>query len=130
MTPELLSLILLAFLALALPLFYSALYGRQIGLKGLLGSRENVPEPTGIAGRGFRAHRNLLENLLPYTIVVLIAHAFGISNGYTAAAAYAFLGARLAHAFAYIAGVAGLRSLAYNLGVAATLVILAQILAK
>jgi uncharacterized MAPEG superfamily protein len=112
MTPELLSLVLLALLALALPLFYAGLYARQIGVKGLLGPRENVPEPTGLAGRGARAHRNLLENLVPYGAVVLTAHALGLSNGTTVAAAYVFLAARLIHTVAYLAGIAGIRTLA------------------
>jgi uncharacterized MAPEG superfamily protein len=130
MTPELLSLVLLALFAPALTLFYSGLYGRQIGLGGILGPREDVPEPKGLAGRGLRAHRNLLENLVPYAIAVLVAHALGVSNAYTVGAAWAFLGARLVHAFAYLAAIKGLRSLAYNVGVAATLVILVEILLK
>ena len=130
MTPELLTLVLLALVAMSLPLLYASLYGGQVGIKGLLGPRDNVPEPTGLAGRGLRAHRNLLENLVPYAIAVLVAHALGVSNTYTVAAAWVFLAARLVHAFAYLGAIAGLRSLAYNVGVVATLVILVEILMK
>jgi uncharacterized MAPEG superfamily protein len=130
MTPEIRSLVLLAVLALVLPLFYSFLYGKQVGPAGLLGSRESVPEPVGLAGRGLRAHRNLLENLAPYTIAILVAHVLGVSNGTTVTAAYVFLGARLVHALAYLANIPVVRTLAYNAGVVATLVIAVQILMR
>jgi len=130
MTPELLTLVLLTLLALALPLFYAGLYGQQIGVKGLMGPREGVPEPAGLAGRGLRAHRNLLENLVPYAVAVLVARALGVSNAYTVGAAWVFLAARLLHPVAYLSGVGPLRTVAYNTGLIATLVILVQILVK
>ncbi|WP_027133321.1 MAPEG family protein [Geminicoccus roseus] len=127
MTFELLTLPLLALLCLALPFVYGPARARQVGGKALLGNRENLPPPDGVAGRGLRAHQNLIENLVPYAIVVLAAHAAGVSNTVTAIAAGVFLAARLVHAACYVAGITLARSVAYFAGVAATLVILVQL---
>jgi len=128
MSIELLTVVICALLCLALPLFYSAIYARQVGFSTISGNRDSVPEPQGTAGRALRAHRNLIENLVPYAAVVLVAHAIGVSNSVTAGAAMVFLGARVVHALSYIAGIVGLRTVAWNVGVAATVVIGVQVL--
>jgi uncharacterized MAPEG superfamily protein len=127
MTTELFTLVALAILCLVLPGIYGSLRTRQVGLTPLLGNREGVPPPTGAAGRGFRAHQNLIENLVPYAIAVLTAHALGISNGVTAGAAIVFLIARLIHAASYIAGITIVRTLAYAVGLLATIAIMTQL---
>jgi len=48
------------------PLTASVKASEQVGLPGVSGNREDVPEPTGAAGRGLRAHQNLIENLVPF----------------------------------------------------------------
>lgn len=123
MSIELMTLVVCAFLSLALPLFYGALYSRQVGMATVTGNRENAPEPQGVAGRALRAHRNLIENLVPYAAVVLAVHAQGISNAYTVGAAWVFLVARIVHTLSYVGGVTGLRTLAWNVGLVATVVI-------
>ncbi len=128
MTIELWSLALSALLCLLLPFIYVALYQKQVGLAGVSGNRDDVPEPTGAAGRGLRAHRNLLENLVPFAVVVLIAHATHVENRATVFGALLFLGARVVHAAAYLLGIRGIRTLAYVAGVAGSLSILAQLL--
>ena len=127
MTIELWILVAAAGLALALPLLYAPLYQRQVGRAVLQGNREGAPEPTGAAGRGLRAHRNLLENLLPFAIAVLAAHAAGVSNHLTIAGAWLFLGARFTHAASYVAGITGLRTAAYLAGLAGTVLVFAQL---
>lgn len=123
MTIELYALLAASVLCLLLPMIYGPLYARQVGGAGLAGNRENLPEPTGAAGRGLRAHRNLIENLVPFAAVVFVAYAFAVSTPATQWAATAFLAARIVHAASYIAGIKILRTLAYAVGVAATLVI-------
>lgn len=123
MSTELMTLVVCAFLCLVLPLLYGTLYSRQVGMATVTGNRESAPEPQGVAGRALRAHRNLVENLVPYAAVVLAVHAQGISNAYTVGAAWVFLIARLVHAFSYIGGITGLRTLAWNVGLLATVVI-------
>lgn len=54
--------------------------------------------------RAYRAHQNLLEQLLPFGLLVLILDSvdgFNVVTGWTAAV---FLGLRLAHAVGYITG--------------------------
>lgn len=128
MSIELMTLLVCALLCLALPLFYSTIYAQQVGFKTVAGNRDGAPEPSGVAGRAQRAHRNLIENLVPYAAVILVAHSLGVSNTYTVAAALVFLVARVVHALSYIGGVVGVRTLAWNAGVIATIVIDAQAL--
>lgn len=54
--------------------------------------------------RAFRAHLNLLEQFLPFAVVVLVAHLAAVSNAVTVWASVAFLGLRLVHAVWMIAG--------------------------
>ena len=127
MTTELWILVAATVLCLALPLVYMPLYARQAGPAAISGNREDAPTATGAAGRGSRAHRNLLENLLPFAIAILAAHAIGISDTLTLAGAWLFLAARVVHALAYIAGITGVRTLAYVAGLAGTILILTQL---
>lgn len=127
MTIEICSLLVLAAVCLVLPFIHGALYKRQVGAAGLIGNRENLPKPEGAAGRGARAHSNLVENLVPYTAVVLAAQAAGVSNRVTATAAIVFVVARVLHAAFYLLGITGLRTLAYVAGVVATAVIGVQV---
>jgi uncharacterized MAPEG superfamily protein len=128
MNTELTCLAASGVLCLALPLVYVALYQKQVRFPGVSGNREDVPKPTGAAGRGLRAHRNLIENLVPFAIAVMLAHAAGVSNARTVAGAEIFPGARLVHAATYFLGVTGIRTLAYIAGVVGTALIFIQLI--
>lgn len=128
MTIELFSLVATAALLLVLALISGALYGKQIGNKALGGNRENLPAATGAAGRAQRAHRNLIENALPFAIVVLIAHVMQISTFVTQAAALVFLSARLLHALVYIVGITRIRTPIWFAGVAANFAVAVPLL--
>lgn len=71
-----------------------------------------------VAQRAYRAHLNLLEQFLPFAVVVLIAHLAGVSTGVTVAASAAFFWLRVLHAVGYIAGFAKmpLRPLVFSAG--------------
>src|SRR5260370_40854842 len=97
MNTELTCLAASGVLCLALPLVYVALYQKQVGFPGVSGNRDDVPEPPGAAGRGRRAHRNLIENLVPFAIAVMLAHAAGASTCSTPPRAHHFLCARAVH---------------------------------
>lgn len=56
--------------------------------------------------RAFRAHQNLIETLMPFAIMVLIAHVANISKSVTVGASIAFLVLRIIHAFGMISGLA------------------------
>lgn len=56
--------------------------------------------------RAWRAHLNLIEQFLPFAVIVLIAHLQGVSTGVTVWASVAFFWIRMAHAAGMITGVA------------------------
>ena len=56
---------------------------QQHGLTTLAGNRENIGSTSGWAGRAQRAHRNMLENLVLFAVLVIVAHIAGISNELT-----------------------------------------------
>mgnify|MGYP000265357790 FL=1 len=135
MTYELFILLLNALICLGLPWIYNYAYAKQPGVGGkrLMGNRDMLPERTGIAARGLRAHQNQLENLVPFAIIVLCAHVIGASNTVTIICATLFLIARIAHAGFYIAGITrlrgvnGVRSIAYFISLFSMLVYAAQL---
>lgn len=92
------------------------------------GNRETEPAFPAWIARGDRAQKNLLENLVHFAPVVLVAHVAHKTNAVTAVAALAYLGARVAHGLLYLAGVQGLRSAAFLAGVGAELAIVSQLL--
>ena len=127
MSPELFTLVTLSILAILLPPVYLFEYTRNVGVKPMLGNRDGLPERTGLAARGTRAHANLIENLVPYAGVVLSAQAMGISNQVTQYAAIMFLIARLVHAASYLAGITFVRTIAYYAGIIANIAIATQL---
>ncbi|MFH1805211.1 MAG: MAPEG family protein [Pseudomonadota bacterium] len=127
MTYELWILVTCALLGLLFPFVYNWHYGRQVGGKALLGNRDNLPERIGVAARGYRAHQNHLENLLPFAIVVLVINQAGISNAITIFGAVLFLIARIVHATTYIAGIPGPRPVAWFAGLIGTLLVASQL---
>jgi len=82
----------------------------QVGLPALAGNREGLPEIKGWGGRAARAHRNMLENLVLFAVLVLVAVAAGKTNSTTLLGAQIFLYARLAYAVVYVAGIPWLRT--------------------
>lgn len=56
--------------------------------------------------RADRAHLNLIEQFVPFAALILLANQMGISNGWIAGAALAFLVIRLTHALGMITGLA------------------------
>jgi uncharacterized MAPEG superfamily protein len=127
MTIELTCLLIVA---LALPvttILATGFYARQVGTAALVGNREHLPAHEGLAGRARRAHANLLENALPFAVVVLIAHQLGISNAWTSIGALVFVVARLVHFASYAAGITVVRTLAFYAGLFATFAMAAQL---
>lgn len=92
-----------------------------MGMKTIMGNRENVPAMTGWVGRAQRAHANAVENLLPFAVIAIAVQLANVSNGLSQTAALIFLVARLIHGITYFAGVQGARTLAWNAGFAATI---------
>ncbi len=69
---------------------------------------ENRPHDPGTltpwVHRAFRAHLNLLEQFLPFAVVVIVAHLAEVSNAVTVWASVIFLALRLVHAVWMISG--------------------------
>ncbi len=83
------------------------------GVKVAAGNRQDVPELPEWANRAARAHRNMLENAIPFAALVLVADAAGVRNEETAAGATQFFWARVAYAAIYVAGIPYLRTVAF-----------------
>jgi uncharacterized MAPEG superfamily protein len=82
----------------------------QVGLPALAGNREGLPPFTGWVGRAYRAHHNMLESLVLFAALVLIAVVSGKTNATTLLGAQIFVWARLAYAAVYLAGIPWLRT--------------------
>ncbi len=69
-----------------------------------------------------------MENIGPFAILVLVAHALGLSNGMTVLGAQLFFWARVAQTVIMFAGIPWLRTAAFAAGLIGNLLILGQIL--
>jgi uncharacterized MAPEG superfamily protein len=99
----------------------------KVGLMALVGNREGLPALTGWGGRATRAHRNMLENLVLFAALVLVAVAAGKTNDMTLLGAQLFFWARLAYAAIYVAGIIWVRTAAWAVSMAGLIVIFAQL---
>ena len=99
----------------------------QFSLAVLVGNRETPVEGKGWVGRAQRAHRNMLESLLPFAALVLLANAAAVSNDATVLGAQLFLFGRIAYALIYIAGVTWVRTIAWTVSLFGMLMILWQV---
>ena len=98
------------------------------GLAWGLGNRDRpLPEVPAWSARARRAHTNMVENLAPFAIVVLIAHVTGRTNAMTALGAQLFFWGRLAHAATYMAGLVPWRTLAFGVAWVGTLLVFQQL---
>lgn len=110
MKPELVWLLWAVALAFAQMLIAVSGATLQAGLPALAGNREGLPAFTGWAGRAYRAHRNMLESLVLFAALVLVAVLTDKTNATTLLGAQLFFWARLAYAGIYLAGIPWLRT--------------------
>ena len=127
MTPELVYLVWSAALTLVLAAIAVSGATLEVGLPRLAGNRENMPEMPGWAGRAARAHRNMLENLVLFAILVFAARIANVSNAMTLLGAQLFFFGRVAHAALYLAGIPWLRTGAWVVSVIGLLLIFLQL---
>jgi uncharacterized MAPEG superfamily protein len=128
MTPDLQMLVWSAALFLVQMVVAASGSQGQVGLPALAGNREDLPPITGWAGRARRAHANMLENLVVFAIVVLVAKVTGKADAMTALGAALFFWGRLAYAVIYVAGVPWLRTAAWAVSLAGIVIIFSQLL--
>jgi uncharacterized MAPEG superfamily protein len=99
----------------------------QVGLPMLAGNREGMPALTGWPRRAERAHHNMLESLVLFAALVLIAVVANKTNSATLLGAQLFFWARLAYAIVFIAGIAWLRTLVWFASIVGLVIIFFQL---
>lgn len=117
MGPELKYLLFSVVLTFVQVLIAAAAANQVVGLTTLAGNRDDLPSYTGFAGRAKRAHLNMLENLVLFSALVLIAVAAQKTNATTAMGALIFFWARLIYAVVYLLGIPWLRTLVWFVSV-------------
>lgn len=127
MTIELMMLVLSAGLLMLILLLQGGVGILSNGLMAQAGSRDNLPEKTLLHARVTRLRDNMMENLLMFAPVVLVAQAVGVSNGITVLGAQLFFFARLAHAVIYLAGWPVIRPLPFAVALVGILMIASQL---
>ena len=127
MKPELMLLAWAVVLTLAQMLVAATGSAAQYGVMPLFGNREGLAPLTGWAGRAYRAHHNMLENLVLFAALVLIAVVSNKTNPTTLLGAQIFLWARVAYALIYLAGIPWLRTLTWLVSVIGLVLIFLQL---
>jgi uncharacterized MAPEG superfamily protein len=117
--------VLLAFVQV---LIAAASANQVVGLNTLAGNREGMADLTGFAGRARRAHLNMIENMVLFTALVLVAAVAGKANAMTAMGALIFFWARLIYAVIYLLGIPWLRTLAWAVSVIGMVMIALQLI--
>jgi len=84
------------------------------GLASALGNRENLSTPSAVAERADRAAKNMVENLVLFAVLLLAASMAGASPADVAVPSAIFIGARIAYAPLYWAGVKYFRTVAWG----------------
>lgn len=129
MTRELAFLAATATLCALLFATYGVAQLRHWGLRTSIGNREDPPPPLPPwASRAARAHSNLVENLGPFAVLVLVSHLALGPNPETAVGATVFFCARVVHVVAYALGIPLIRTLAFFSGLGAEALILSELL--
>jgi uncharacterized MAPEG superfamily protein len=127
-TTDLWMLVASAVLCLLIP--YVALVGLVRTPGGMAWGFGNRDAPLAVPAwveRVRRAHANMVENLAPFAVLVLVTHVTGKANGATALGAELFFAGRLAHLLVYAAGIPVVRTLAFGLALAGEILILTQL---
>jgi len=117
MKPELTYLLFSVLLTFVQVLIAAAAANQVVGLTTLAGNREDVPAMTGFAGRARRAHLNMIENMVLFSILVLVAVIANKTNATTAMGALIFFWGRLIYAVIYLLGIPWLRTVAWFVSV-------------
>ena len=98
------------------------------GLVDTVGYPDSPPDVPVWSARIKKAHANLVENLLPFGVLVLVAHVGGMANEATALGATLFFWSRVAHAIVYTVGIPWLRTVAFFGGVVGQVMIFIAII--
>jgi uncharacterized MAPEG superfamily protein len=128
MTPDLTYLVWAVALTIVQLLVAVVGASTQFAIPVLVGNREAAIEGRGWVGRAQRAHRNMLESLVLFAALVLVAHVSGRANAMTALGAAIFFYSRVAYALVYWLGIVWVRTLVFTAAIVGLLLILKQLL--
>jgi len=98
------------------------------GMVVAFGNRDDLPEQSPLAGRADRAARNMLENLVMFAALVLVANLVKVPSERLEVGARLFFYARVLYFPIYLAGVKYLRTAVWAVSVAGMVQILLAIL--
>jgi len=127
MTVELLMLTLSTGLLLVILLTQGSAGVLANGVAAQAGSRDQLPEPAVFHARTTRLRGNMIENLMLFAPVVLVANSIGVSNEITVLGAQIFFYGRVAHTIIYLAGWPWVRPLAFSVALVGTLMVASQL---
>ena len=128
MTTELAMLTWVTALTILLWIPYILAHIMNVGLLPTLTYKSDGTPLPAWAARAKKAHANAIENLVPFAVLVLVAHQLDISNIATTSAAVAYFWLRLAHFITYTANVPFGRTVTFAGAWGAQICILFQIL--
>ena len=97
------------------------------GGRRAIGNRDNLGEPTPLAGRADRAARNMLENLVLFIALLAAVHFAGKVNAQIQLGANIFFWSRVAYWPAYVAGTPLVRTLVWSVSIIGLAIIAAAI---
>jgi uncharacterized MAPEG superfamily protein len=100
----------------------------EVGLPKLAGNRDNMPAITGWAGRAERAHRNMLQSLVLFAVLVLVAQITSKLNATTALGAELFFWGRVGYAAVYLIGLPWVRTAVWAVSIVGLLMIFMQLM--
>lgn len=127
MTIELTMLVYSVILTLILIVIPATMSIMENGLAVQAGPRDGLPAPSVRNQRAVRLRNNMLENMVMFVALVLVANAAGVSNVMTVVGAQIFFFARVLHAIVYFGGWPWIRPVFWFLGVIGMLMIVSQL---
>lgn len=87
------------------------------GLRVAFGNRDDMPEPSPLAARADRAAKNMLENLVLFVALVMVAHLSEADPHRVALGARLFFWSRVLYFPVYLAGIKFVRSAIWGVSV-------------
>ena len=115
-------------LTFALIMIPAAISLRANGMPVAVGSRDDCREPSTYCKRTLRLRDNMLENMLLFAPVVLMAAAMDVSNATTVLGAQLFFYARVGHAVVYLGGWPWIRTVLWAAGLVGTVLIAIELI--
>ncbi|HEY5936053.1 MAG TPA: MAPEG family protein [Kofleriaceae bacterium] len=98
------------------------------GIVNAGGNRDDLPDPSALAGRADRAAKNMLENLVLFTALLAAARMGNGDQDRIVLGARIFFWARVAYFPIYLAGIKHVRTVVWAVGIAGLALIFSAVL--